>query len=109
MKLGWCGEGGRERIAKASRAFGALRRPVFRDSNLSLKTKRMVYKAMVHGVFLNGSEMWGTKRDTIECLEVFHNRCLKGILGITSIQRRSEHLSSVQIAMQFGMEESMKI
>ena len=35
----------RERIAKASRAFGALRMPVFRDSNLSL-----VYRAVVLGV-----------------------------------------------------------
>ena len=41
-----------ERIAKASRAFGALRMPVFRDSNLSLTTKRMVYKAVVLGVLL---------------------------------------------------------
>ena len=39
-----------ERIAKASRAFGALRMPVFRDSNLSLTTKRMVYRAVVLGV-----------------------------------------------------------
>jgi len=31
-----------KRIAKASMAFGGHRMPVFRDSNLSLKTKRMV-------------------------------------------------------------------
>ena len=97
-----------ERIAKASRAFGALRMPVFRDSNLSLATKRMVYRAVVLGVLLYGSETWATKRDTIRRLEVFHNRCLKGILGITAHQQRTEHLSSVQIAKQFGMEESME-
>ncbi len=45
-----------ERIAKASRAFGALSMPVFRDSNLSLKTKRRVYKAVVIGALLYGSE-----------------------------------------------------
>ena len=48
-----------ERIAKASKAFGALRMPVFRDSNLSLKTKRLVYKAVV----LYGSDTWTTRRD----------------------------------------------
>ena len=32
-----------ERIAKAARAFGALKGPVFSNSNLSYKTKRMVY------------------------------------------------------------------
>ena len=29
-------------------------------------------------------------------------------MGITAQQQRTEHLSSVQIAKQFGMEESME-
>ena len=62
----------RERIAKVSRAFGELWEPIFRDS------KRKVYKAVVLGVLLYGSETWTTKRDaTVNRLEVFHNRCLK--------------------------------
>ena len=81
---GWCSEGGWGEIAKVSRVFSALRMPVFRDSNLSLTTKRMVCRAVVLGVLLYGSETWATKRDTIRRLEVFHNRCLKGILGITA-------------------------
>ena len=36
-----------DNIARASRAFGALRKPVFRDSSLSLVTKQVVYQAMV--------------------------------------------------------------
>ena len=32
----------KERIAKASRAFGVLKEPVLRDKNLSLATKRLV-------------------------------------------------------------------
>ena len=43
-----------ERIAKASKAW----EPIFRDSNLSLRTKRKVYKAVVLGVLLYGSETW---------------------------------------------------
>ncbi len=39
---------------------------------------------------------------------MFHNRCLKGILGITAIQQWLDHLSSVEIARQFGMEESLE-
>ena len=31
------------RIAKASRAFGCLRRPIFQNRNLSVVTKRQVY------------------------------------------------------------------
>ena len=45
-----------DRIGQASRAFGALRRPVFGDKDLSLKTKRLVYNAVVLGVLLYGAE-----------------------------------------------------
>ncbi len=37
-----------KRIAKASRAFGALRKAVFQDKNLTLVTKRKVYQACVY-------------------------------------------------------------
>ncbi len=59
-----------ERIAKAARAFGAFKGP-FNNSNLSYKTKRMVYKAVVLGVLLYGSETWTTKRDATKKMEAF--------------------------------------
>ena len=76
-----------ERIAKTSKALCALWEPIFRDSSLSLRTKRNMYKAVVLGVLLYGSETWTTKRDAVRRLEVFHNRCLKRILGITTAQQ----------------------
>jgi len=36
-----------QRVAKVSKAFGALWDLILRDSNLSLRTKRKVYKAVV--------------------------------------------------------------
>ena len=96
------------RIAKASRAFGSLKRPVFRDKDLSLKTKRLVYQAVVLGVLLYGAETWATKREHSRKLEVFHNRCLRAILGITTEQQRKEHISSVQVSQMFGKEESVE-
>ena len=97
-----------ERIAKASRAFGMLKEPVFRDRNLSLTTKRLVYNAVVLGVLLYGSETWTTTRNITRKLESFHNRCLRGILGITSEQQRTERITSIQIAKRFGMEDSLE-
>ncbi len=97
-----------ERIAKAARAFGALKGLIFNNSNLSYKTKKMVYKAVVLGVLLYGSETWTTKRDATKKMKPFHNRCLRQIVGITSAQQRTELISSVQVAYQFGMEESLE-
>ena len=97
-----------ERIAKASKAFGALKEPIFKNSDLSCKTKCCVYKSVVLGVLLYGSETWTTKRASTKKLEVFHNRCLRSILGISSVQQRMEHISSVDIAKRFGMSESLE-
>ena len=38
----------------------------------------------------------------------FHNRCLRGILGIMSVQQHLQDMSSVQVAKQFRMEESLE-
>ena len=96
------------RISKASRVFGALKRPVFADKDLSLATKRLLYCAIVLGVLLYGAETWPVKRDNSRKLEVFHNRCLRSILGISTSRQRSERISSVQVSQMFGMEESLE-
>ena len=45
------------RITQASKAFGALRKPVFQDRNLSLHTKRVIYEACVLSVLLYGAAL----------------------------------------------------
>ena len=82
-----------DKIARASRAFGALQKPVFRDGSLSLVTKKVVYQAVVLGVLLYAAETWPAKQRDIRRLEGFHYRCLRSILGIgsassTSVMRR---------------------
>ena len=96
------------RTGLRSRAFGALKRPVFGDNNLSLRTKRLVYRGVVMGVLLYVAETWAIKRADSRKLEVFHNRCLRAILGITTAQQRMGHISSVQVSQWFGMEESLE-
>ena len=44
------------KIARASKAFGALRNSVFLNSYLSRQTKKMVYQAVVLGVLLYAGE-----------------------------------------------------
>ena len=45
------------RIARAARAFGCLRVPVFKNKDLSLATKRAVYREVVLAVLLYGAEL----------------------------------------------------
>ena len=92
-----------DRISKMSKVFGALKGPVFSDSDLSIATKRLLYRAVVLGVLLYGAETWPTKRENSRKLEVFHNRCLRSILGISTARQRTEHISNVQLGQMFGI------
>ena len=64
-------------VAQASRAFGALRKAVFLDKNLSQKTKRKVYDACVLSVLLYGAECWVLLRKQEKKLNTFHHRCIR--------------------------------
>ena len=97
-----------DRVASASRAFGALCRPVFHDSGLSLRTKRMVYRTAVLGVFLYGTKTWASKRGTIQKVETFNNRCLRRIMNISRALQRVGHISSVQVRKSFGLREALE-
>ncbi len=72
-----------ERSGRALRVFGILRKPMFRDKNLSMNTKQFVYESVVLGTLLYGAETWANKSRTTQKLEASHTRCMKSILGIT--------------------------
>ena len=70
------------RITKASKTFGALRKAVFEDTNLTTLTKRKVYDACVLSTLLYGSESWTPLKKHLQKLNSFHSRCLQSCLGI---------------------------
>ena len=86
-----------KRIAQSAKAFGALRKAVFKDKNLTLTTKRTVYQACVLSVLLYGAECWVPLRKHLQKLESFHNRCIRAILGITHDMQWKQHISSEEV------------
>ena len=60
-----------KRIANAFKAFGALRQAVFRDNNLSVTTKRLIYQACVLSVLLYGAECWTPLQRHLKRLNTF--------------------------------------
>ena len=98
-----------KRIASASKAFGALRRAVFKDNNLSITTKRLIYQACVLSILLYGGECWTPLRRHYRKLNTFHHRCIRIILGITHQQQWEEHISSEKTREQWGDEDTITI
>ena len=95
------------RIANASKAFGALRRAIFMDRNLTTNTKQRVYQACVLSVLLYGSECWTPLRRHLKKLNSFHHRCIRTILGITSRQQWEMRITSTSIRERWGDLETM--
>ena len=90
-----------QRIAKASRAFGALRKSVFNSRDLRVETKRMVYLACVLSVLLYGSECWTPLRKDLKKLDSFNRRCICTILGISNQQQWAQHITSQSVRQQW--------
>ena len=95
-----------KRIAQASRAFGALRQPVFNNRDLRVETKRKVYQACVLSILLYGAECWTPLRKDLKRLESFHHRCIRRTLGITNQQQWDERITSQSIRRQWGDMET---
>ena len=53
--------------------------PVFKNKDLSLATKRAVYRAVVLAVILYGAETWMMKAVHKRCLKAVHIRHLKAV------------------------------
>ena len=96
------------RIAKASRVFGCLRKPIFQNPNLSVSTKRFVYRAVVLSVLFYAAETWTIKAPSMRRLRAFHNRCIRSILGVSKHQQWRDQITSEQLAASFGMEDSIE-
>lgn len=71
----------RSRIKKANVAFIQLY-PIWRNRNLSLRTKIRIFNTNVKSVLLYASETWKMDRDSTSKLQVFVNRCLRRILRV---------------------------
>ena len=90
------------RITQASKAFGALRRSVFEDKELTLQTKKKIYQACVLSVLLYASDCWIPLRKHKKKLDSFHHRCARTILGISNRQQWTQRISSREIRRRWG-------
>ena len=86
------------RLGRASRAFACLRSAIFHNKQLSMATKREVYKAVVLPTLLYGAEMWTVKADSVRRMRGFHNRCIRSMLGVSRLQQWKERITSRELA-----------
>ena len=74
------------RIKKANNAFGALRKCLFSNSNISLFPKRAVYEGLILHILLYGAESWCRTKKLFSMLCVFHHRCVRSMCRVNLTQ-----------------------
>ena len=77
------------RIRAAADNFGKLCKIGFWSDPLSIKLKACIYKTNVHARLLYGSETWATTLAQIQRLEVFQMSCLRRMLRLSLLDRRT--------------------
>ena len=70
------------RIAKASAAFGRLRRSIWDQSGIRLDTQLKVYRSVVLPTLLYACETWTVYQRHAKRLNHFHTSCLRKLLKI---------------------------
>ena len=97
------------RIAAASRAFGSLRKPVFNNHHLSVRTKKNIFNACVVTILLYGAECWAPLQADIRRLSTFYMQCLRTVLGITRLDAWQERISNDQLLEMWGDKRPLAV
>ena len=93
----------RARLAKASRVFGSLQRPIFQCGCLSVAIKKLVYQAVVLTTLFYGAETWAVKATHLQQFNTFHHACCRVILGVSRSKQWQERISTEEIAQRIGL------
>jgi hypothetical protein len=89
------------RLSLAGMQVSSLRTRVFLDRGVSLSTKLRIYKAVVLPTLLYGAaESWALTEKQQRRLDVFHNNCLRTMLGVRL--RGAGSMSNAQLWAETG-------
>lgn len=71
-----------QRLIAATRHFNAYGRRFFRDRKIQLHLRTRLYIATTINILLWGCDSWALKQEHIRKLNVFHNKCIRSMIGI---------------------------
>ena len=93
-----------KRVAQASKAFRALRKPVLSDNDLNTVTKRKVYLCPPVRI-----RVLDTVEKYLKKLDSFHNRCVRTVLGVSNREQWSQRITSAELRRRWGDTETATV
>lgn len=82
-----------QRIASASKSFNMMTARIWNARALSANARLQLYHALVINTLLYACETWTITAHQMHRLEVFHNRCLRRMKGVSML----DHISTEQL------------
>ena len=94
----------RRRITKASSAFGAIRKEIFADRNVTFEAKKLVYEGLILPILLYGSETWCLTEELYNRLRAFHARCIRTMCRVNRRHTWEHRISSEELRNRTGIK-----
>ena len=94
------------RIAIATSAMARLAR-LWKSDTISFPVKHKLYKALVVSILLYGCESWTLLADTERRIQAFEMRCLRKLLRITYLERKTNEYVRDKIKSLVGPQEAL--
>jgi hypothetical protein len=94
------------RILRATRSYNLLRRRLFLNRHISLRTKAAVYRVVVLASLLYSSECWYCLNgyDHWRKLEMFNMRCVRDMCGVWRMQQHEQHITNEMLRERLQLE-----
>ena len=74
---------------------------MFLARDLSLETKQLVHQSVVLGMVQRPMQV------IVKKLEIFHHCCVRCIMGIGKAVQWAQHITTIQLAEYFGMQQTI--
>ena len=92
-------------IKKASNAFGALRKCLFSNPNISVDAKRAVYEELILSILLYGPEFWCLIEKLFSMLRIFLNRCVRSMCRVTVTECYNFRVSNEELLRRLNLRK----
>lgn len=92
------------RIAKASGAFGMLRKCLFASSDITNKAKGSIFRSLILPILLYGSECWCMTESLLRKIRSFYHGCIRSMCRVNRKHTFLHRISTDELLERVGLE-----
>ena len=92
-------------LRKLLMPFGALRKCLFSNPNISVDAKRAAYEGLILSILLYGPESWCVTEKLFSMLRIFHNRCVRSMCRVAATDCYNFRISNEELLRRLNLRK----